>query len=124
PSGMPDGAGPVAQFLDAFLRGNRDDEERRGDGSISQALDLMNDNFVMTRIRATGSGATASLLARNLYLPDEQLVNNLFLAVLSRYPSDAEKTAALANLKAGNRATEAQNLLWELYNKVDFTFNY
>jgi hypothetical protein len=26
-----------AAFLDAFLRGNRDDQERRGDGSISQS---------------------------------------------------------------------------------------
>ncbi len=123
-AGMPDGNGPVAGFLDAFLRGNRDDEARSEDGSISQALDLMNDRFIMTRIRASGSGSSASLLARSLSLTDDQLVQTFFLTVLSRYPTDTEKATALANLRAGNRATEAQNLLWTLYNKVDFVFNY
>ena len=124
-AGLPDGpAGRISLFLDAFLRGNRDDQQRRGDGSISQALDLMNDTFVMSRIRATGSGATASLLAKNLSLPDNQLVNTLFLTVLSRYPTPAEMSAALASLQSGNRTQQAQSLLWSLYNKVDFVFNY
>ena len=33
----------VGYFLDTFVRGNRDDQTRRGDGSILQALGLMND---------------------------------------------------------------------------------
>ena len=121
---MPNAASPITPFLDAFLRGNRDDEPRRGDGSISQALGLMNNSFVMNRTQATGSGPTASLLAKYINLPDDQMVNNLFLAVLSRYPTAAEMTTALANLKSGTRSSEAENLLWELYNKVDFIFNY
>ena len=40
-------------FLNAFLRGNRDDQPRKPDGSISQALGLMNDNFVMSRVKPT-----------------------------------------------------------------------
>ncbi len=122
PLNTPDGArGKVADFLDAFLRGNRDDEQRRPDGSISQALGLMNDNFVMSRIQTNGSGT--NLLKTVLPMPDSQLVNTLFLTVLSRYPTPAETTAALANLKT-NRTQEAQTLLWSLYNKVDFVFNY
>jgi hypothetical protein len=122
PSNTPDGAtGPVTSFLDAFLRGNRDDEVRRPDGSISQALDLMNDNFVMSRVNP--KGPATSLLVPALALPDDQLVNTLFLNVLSRYPTSTEMSAALANLK-NNRTQEAQNLLWSLYNKVDFVFNY
>lgn len=120
PMNTPDGGGVVSQFLDAFLRGNRDDEDRRPDGSISQALDLMNDNFVMSRVR---SNAPSSLIQTALKMPDDQLVNTLYWNVLSRYPTQAEMTAALANLKS-NRAQEAQNLLWSLYNSVSFTFNY
>lgn len=116
--------GAISPFLDAFLRGNRIDYERSDDGSLLQALGLMNDNFVMTRTRSSGSGATASLLNRNLGLPDDQLVTNLFLAVLSRYPTATEMSKALANLKAGNRTQEAENQLWLLYNKVDFIYNY
>lgn len=122
PLSTPDGAnGAVNNFLNAFLRGNRDDQPRRPDGSISQALGLMNDNVVISRIRST-TPATG-LLAANLKLPDDQLVKTLFLAVLSRYPTSDELGAALANLKT-NRSQEAENLMWSLYNKVDFIFNY
>jgi len=113
---------PVTAFLDAFLRGNRDDQVRSDDGSISQALDLMNDNFVMSRIKSTG--ASSSLLVANLNLPNDQLVSKLFLTVLSRPATAAEMTSALAMLNAGVRNTSAENLLWSLYNKVDFVFNY
>jgi hypothetical protein len=119
PLATPDGAnGAVAQFLDAFLRGNRDDQPRRPDGSIPQALGLMNDNFVMSRVQPNNG-----LLKLVLTLPDDQLVNGLFLTVLSRPPTPTEMSTALQNLKT-NRSQEAQNLLWSLYNKVDFTFNY
>lgn len=122
PLNTPDGAtGPVDTFLDAFLRGNRDDQPRRPDGSISQALDLMNDNFVMSRVKS--NVPATSLLVKAMALPDDQMVNTLFLTVLSRYPTSTEMSAALANLKT-NRTVEAQTLLWSLYNKVDFVFNY
>jgi hypothetical protein len=119
PIATPDGTGgAVATFLDYFLRGNRDDQTRRPDGSISQALGLMNDNFIMSRLQ-TNNG----LLRNVLPLPDDQLVTGLFLTVLSRPATSAEMSAALQNLKT-NRTQEAQNLLWSLYNKVDFVFNY
>ena len=39
PLNMPDGGnGAVNNFLNSFLRGNRDDQPRKGDGSILQAL--------------------------------------------------------------------------------------
>jgi hypothetical protein len=121
PLRTPDGTGVVSQFLDAFLRGNRDDQVRRGDGSIPQALDLMNDKtMVMNRTLST---VPTSLIQQALKMTDDQLVNTLFLTVLSRYPTTTEMNIALANLKT-NRTAEAQNLLWSLYNKVDFVFNY
>ncbi|MCU1336906.1 MAG: hypothetical protein JWO19_2487 [Bryobacterales bacterium] len=109
-------------FLDAFLRGNRDDQERRGEGSISQALDLMNDNFVMQRVNST---AATSLIVKALAMPNDQLVNTLFLNVLSRYPTSGEMSAAIQNLQTqATRTQEARYLYWSLYNKVDFVFNY
>lgn len=118
-TGAPDNV-----FLDDFLRGNRVDTFRSSDSSTLQALDLMNSTFVMNRVRASGSGATASLLQQNMPLADGQMVTNLFQAVLSRNPSPAEMNVGMNNLKAGTRNTEAVNLLWTLYNKVDFIFNY
>ena len=122
PLNTPAARNAVTPFLDAFLRGNRDDEVRSGDGSISQALDLMNDNFVMSRIKSTGPAG--SLLAQNLNLPNDQLVAKLFMAVLSRPPSATELSAAVNMLATGTRNQSAENLLWALYNKVDFVFNY
>jgi len=124
PLGIPDGTtGNISGFLDSFLRGNRDDQPRSEDGSILQALNLMNDSFIMARTSPT-TPATG-LLPAALKLTNTQLVNTLFLAVLSRYPTTAEMTIAQGNLAtASTRNAEAQNLLWSLYNKVDFTFNY
>jgi hypothetical protein len=125
PRGLPDGPnGPVAKFMDSFLRGNRDDEDRRGDGSLSQALSLMNDNFVMTRVSSRPVPGKTALVQKYLGGTDEQLVNNLYLSVLSRYPADSERQTAIASLKTGMRPQKAEDLLWSLYNKVDFIFNY
>jgi hypothetical protein len=122
PLNTPSAGNAVTPFLDAFLRGNRDDEVRTGDGSISQALDLMNDPFVMSRTKS--NGPSSSLLVQNLGLPNDQLATKLFMAVLSRPPSAAELSAAVSQLSTGTRNVSAENLLWALYNKVDFVFNY
>ncbi len=122
PTRLP--AGPSQQFLDYFLRGNRDDQERSGEGSVLESLALKNDPFVMSRIRAAGRADSGSLVAQKLGLPDTQLVDALFLAVLSRHPNDAEMNTALLSLKGGNRQQAAEDLVWTLYNKVDFVFNY
>jgi hypothetical protein len=90
---------------------------------VSQALDLMNDPFVLQRARASNEN---SLLARLLGsgIGDEELVTTLYLNVLSRYPNGDEVGTAVAGLRTGNRRQRAEDLLWSLYNKVDFVFNY
>ena len=82
----------------------------------------MNDPFLMTRTKSTGPAT--GLLPQNINLPNDQLVNKLFITVLSRYPTSAEMTAATNILTTGTRSQSAENLLWSLYNKVDFVFNY
>ena len=75
----------------------------------------------MSRIQPTTTG----LLKTVLLLPNDQLVNTLFWNILTRYPTATEMSDALANLQAtSTRTQEAQNLIWSLYNKVDFVFNY
>lgn len=126
---MPDGGGSVSQFMDTFLRGNRDDQPRKQEGSILQTLGLMNDNFIQSRIHATAATSTAppSFLQSMIGLPDTQLVDTLFLTVLSRHPDATELKTALTYLQGGAsnaRKTNAEDLLWSLFNKVDFIFNY
>ena len=112
----------ATRFLDGFLRGNRDDQPRRDEGSIVQALSQMNSAFVDYR---TGIGSS-KLIADNYELPDKELVRTLFLAILSRYPSADEESKSLAAFSADGvaRYDVVQDLVWSLYNKVDFIFNY
>jgi Protein of unknown function (DUF1549)/Protein of unknown function (DUF1553) len=118
--------GTTNAFLDSFLRGNRDDQPRRMDGSILQALNLMNASLVEGKLALTG--ATASkLMVATVALNNTDAVNKLFLTILSRYPSAAEMSTAMGSLPTGNgtaRNSAMQDLAWSLYNKVDFVFNY
>ena len=117
----PASRGGAAPFLNPFYPGDREDTERRRDGSDQQALTLMNNNFVMSRTRATAAGG---LLSKHINKTDRELVENLYLTVLSRMPDESERATAGATLNSGNRQQAAENLLWSLYNKVDFFFNY
>ena len=120
---MP-GRNATSALLDSFTRGDRDQTERRSDGSPLQALNLMNHEFVVSRCRIVNSGGVTSLAAKFLDFQDSSLVEALFLTILSRYPTSEEKAAAISTLQSGSRRQAVENLQWALYNKVDFIFNY
>jgi hypothetical protein len=119
--------GTTNAFLDTFLRGNRDDQPRKYEGSILQALNLMNNNaLVEQRLALTGAAANQLLVSVRTRQPNE-IVNTLYLNILSRYPSSDEMTKASAAIPtaSGTAKDQAiQDLAWSLYNKVDFIFNY
>ncbi len=111
----------AASFLDAFFRGDREETLRSGDGSILQALQLMNNPLVVTRVSASASqGALANLMRQN----DQTLVGLLYLDVLGRVASPEELSTGVAHLQGGERQERAEDLMWSLYNKVDFIYNY
>ena len=112
--------GNAQALLNSFIRGNRDDVDRRSDLTSLQALQLMNNAFVFNRTR----NVTGTLLNRIINQPNDALVDLLYLHVLSRWPNDAERAVALRELSSGTRANKAEDLLWSLYNKVDFIFQY
>jgi hypothetical protein len=110
--------------MNNFLRGNRDDQPRKQDGSILQALSLMNNPFVEARILPTGTNA-APLVAHALaFTSNTDAINTLYMTILSRFPTADELAKAQASLATGTRAQAVQDLAWALYNKVDFIFNY
>jgi hypothetical protein len=116
--------GGVSTFLNAFLRGDRDENPRRGDLAATQALTLMNDNFVISRVRnsTAAAGRFGPLVSSGA--SNAQVVTTIYLNVLSRQPTAEELAAGLQLFQTGTRATRAQDLVWTLYNKVDFIFNY
>jgi hypothetical protein len=125
----PEPAAEGATFLKAFLPGNRDDQPRRPDGAIQQALVQMNDAVVISKLVTTPNNqSTPSLLSKALAQTDNKgLVGTLYLSILSRNPTDAEMNAGLALIGSATgttRTQKVQELMWTLYNKVDFLFNY
>ncbi|MBI2689696.1 MAG: DUF1553 domain-containing protein [Acidobacteria bacterium] len=125
---MPDPTEPggaAGTLMSTFLRGNRDTQPRRQEGSILQSLTLLNDTYIRDRIRLTSSPnlRTAAAIADNAAMVDE-----VFLLYLGRVPNATEKTTALAALAKANTAalrnTTIEDLAWVLVNKVDFLMNY
>ena len=114
-------AAAATRFLDAFLRGNREETPRSGEGSILQALELMNGALVVDRVSAGNTGGTMALL---LQQPDDVLVQGLYLAVLGRLPSTDELALGVATLADGDRVENAEDLMWSLFNALEFIFNH
>src|SRR5207249_10591645 len=113
-TGMPDG-GAVSAVLDSYLRGNRDDQPRKRDGSILQTLNMMNGTLVESRL------ANMPLITQNINKSNPELINLLYLTILSRYPTGDEMTKAQAAIPtaAGTARTNAvQDVVWAIYNKV------
>jgi hypothetical protein len=108
-------------FLRTFGQANREQVDRRGGGSILQAMALMNGPFVNRRVTATGETRVAKLAASSR--SDTELVDELYLATLSRPPLPAERRLAISWLEA-DRKQGAEDLQWSLLNKLDFVFNY
>jgi hypothetical protein len=123
---LPDpleGGGNQGRFLDNFGRGNRDDEPRETDSSIVQALAMMNDGtMIIPRIRRTNSATT---VAKALAASNDPAViaDTLYLATLSRYPTDTERATAVAYLKSGTLGQKTEDLQWALLNSLEFLFD-
>jgi Protein of unknown function (DUF1549)/Protein of unknown function (DUF1553) len=112
---------PYGQFLNSFGRGDRDQVARRDDSSISQALGLMNDPIVVSRIHQTTAGSTVAGL--KTATDPATIVDALYMATLSRHPSAAESATAAAYLKGGNLGQRTEDLQFALLNSLEFLFN-
>ncbi len=118
-------AGNARVFMDAFLRGNRDTQQRSQSGSILQQLGLMNDAFVLARNKVNASPVLRALAGNS---DRDTVVDEMFLRFLSRKPSAQEKAEALKILGAAAtqaaRNTAVEDLAWVLVNKTEFIFSY
>jgi hypothetical protein len=107
-------------FLQAFGLANREQFDRQSNGSIAQAMMLMNSSFVTRRVRAEGGSLVEQLIKSPK--TSAEIVDALYLATLSRYPAAPEKQLAVSWLEKDRRS--AEDLQWALLNKLDFIFNY
>ena len=113
----------VAQFLNAFGRGNRDLTPRNSSGSVLQALNMMNHSFVMSRIHANNNGSNVQWILRVTSNP-KTIVDHLFVSTLSRPPTPEESATGADVMKWLGNQRGAETIQWALLNKLEFIFNY
>jgi Protein of unknown function (DUF1553)/Protein of unknown function (DUF1549)/Bacterial Ig-like domain (group 2) len=133
---LPDTA-VKSYFLDAFGRPPRAqtrESERMSEPTITQALHIINGDTLNNKLRAQGS--SIDMLVK-LGLPDEQVVDYLFLSAFSRHPSESElgkivnglhtaeeQKAAVGANGVDARRTALVDLGWAVLTSQEFMFNH
>jgi hypothetical protein len=103
--------------------GQTDREEMPSDrSSLVQAASLLNSDAVLARIKVQKGSRLETLLNAKPAHTDAEIVRELFLSTVSRYPTPQEESVGL-KLLASNREQGAEDLLWALINRIDFIFN-
>jgi hypothetical protein len=109
------------QFLQTFGKPERSlscDCERSDDTTLAQAFQLIT-GPVLNRMLTAKKNRIGRLLASSA--TPEEVVEELYLAALSRYPKEHERTAGVALLKqAADRRAAAEDLGWALVNAKEF----
>jgi hypothetical protein len=111
-------------FLDLFGRPQRESAcecERKTDLSLPQALNLVNGRTISDAIADPAGRIAKALIAG---ATDRSLVEDMYLATLSRTPTATELDKGITYLRGGDsRAARAQDLLWALVNSKAFLYN-
>lgn len=118
----PNQRNAVARFMSNFGRGDRDQNKRTSEGSILQALAMMNDRYVTERVKGAARGSTVER-ALSAGGGDDAVVDAIYLATLSRHPTADERAAAVAAMKGANRVAATEDLQFVLLNSLEFLFN-
>lgn len=117
---VPQAKGELKSFMSAFGESNRGGPPRTPAPSPLQPITMMRSPVVNDRVLAAKDSRVQRLL--DTYPDNGKVVDELFLATISRLPLPAERAVAVDALKA-NRVQGAQNLQWALLNLVEFLYN-
>lgn len=118
---------PDAQYNDYFLNvfGKPKREavcecERVSDPNLAQALHTLNSDAIAAKIASPNGRLAALLTAKKTH---EQMVEEFYLAALSRRPTTAEQAECKKLLdEAANVKSFYEDLLWSLLNSKQFLF--
>jgi mono/diheme cytochrome c family protein len=114
----------LSRFLDLFGRSNRSTRQPSAEGSLLQASLLLNSDLVKKKVLAATKGSrVGTLLSKTPPLSNKQLVQELYLATLSRYPTDGELQKAVAHVER-YRDKGVEDLQWALINSLEFMVNH
>ena len=95
--------------------------ERSTEPSIAQALHLLNAPEILEKI-SHRHGLVRKLAASEI--SPAELIDELYLSTLSRFPTSAEKEMMLSAFSDSDRRAAAEDVLWALLNSKEFVFNH
>ncbi|MBY0503641.1 MAG: DUF1549 and DUF1553 domain-containing protein [Bryobacteraceae bacterium] len=107
--------------LQAFGQCDRYAIEADRKPSMVQAAILMNDKLIRERLAIQKGSRLEGLLRSESPASNEAVVDELYLAALSRPPSETEKRLGVELIRE-HREAGAEDLLWMLVNRLDFLF--
>ena len=122
---LPD-ANVNSYFLKSFGRPIRQatcECERTAEPSMVQVLHLSNGDTVNQKLEVAGNRIDQLLKAET---PNDQLIEEAYLAALSRYPTAVEKERllkTLADANESNRRLLIEDLYWGILTSKEFLFN-
>ena len=117
----------LSYFLKSFGRAERQKTcecERTSEPSIAQALHIANGDTLNEKLSAKDNRIT-KLLAQNL--TNKALIDEAYLASLSRLPTDAEKAKLLTTLQQApdaERRAAVEDVFWAVLSSREFLFNH
>jgi hypothetical protein len=90
---------------------------------MSQALHIANGDTLNQKLKAKNNRIEKLLAAKTT---DETIVEEVYLAALSRYPASEEKAKLLALLAEAkdNRREAVEDLFWGILSSKEFLFNH
>ena len=115
---------PVSsRFLSLYGRSDREflgDLDPKLEPTLTQALHMINSNYVNKKLRSS-SGALTRLIKANL--DNQELITELYLSTLSRFPSNTELETAEAYITESSKYRNGcEDLLWALISSRSFLF--
>lgn len=118
---MPMARGELKTFMAAFGESNRNTPPHAPTPSPLQPIMMMRSPVVNDRVLAQKDSRVQRLL--DSYSDNAKVVDELFMATLSREPQPAERALALTAMEK-DRVQGAQNVQWALLNLVEFLYNF
>jgi hypothetical protein len=89
------------------------------EGSVSQALLMMNNPAINQKIRATGNNMLARILTT--YSEDDEAIRAVYMKALARRPTNREVARCREHIRgAGSRAEAFEDILWALINSTEY----
>jgi len=89
------------------------------EGSVSQALLMMNNPALNQKIRATGNNVLARILTT--YTENDEAIRAVYMKALARRPTNREVARCREHIRgAGSRAEAFEDILWALINSTEY----